>query len=442
MKKLLVSLLLLGAGLVTVAWWAFYPRTQTLTEKKLQFTHLEVGNLREAISATGRVEPREIIAITSEVPGTVIALFGKINDRVQEGASLARLDDHLLQLDLEHAQSGVNASQAALLQAQALKKAADLALKYQIDIEKKGGFRSERDQAEIKLEASRAGVLVAESQLQASETSLKKAREALDKTRIKAPGRCKSATTALACGQFLILERNVQLGQFVGPQGPPLFLVTKDLDFVEVHAQVAEGDIGKVMPGLRATFTVQAYTDEDIAFEGVVREIRPMAVNTKGAVYFDAVIDVANKKDPNSNEWRLRPGMTASVDIIRREHKNVWRIPTTALNFQLDEAYWSQAAAEHIRDFRKQRADAHDAGDWQPVWTWDNGRGLAWPVFIRVGGVNEKREPGLKEGEFNEILEWEPGYTAKPSEPIRIIIGAPLVSPPGIFDKPWSIKIS
>ena len=36
--------------------------------------------------------------------------------------------------------------------------------------------------------------------------------------------------------------------------------------------------------------------------------------------------------------------MTASIDIVRLEHKNVWRVPSGALNFKLEEAYQSAAA--------------------------------------------------------------------------------------------------
>ena len=76
---------------------------------------------------------------------------------------------------------------------------------------------------------------------------------------------------------------------------------------------------------------------------GVVREIRPLANNLKGAVFYDTVIELANQKDPNTAEWRLRPGMTASIDIVRREHKDVWKIPSPALNFKMDDAYFTPA---------------------------------------------------------------------------------------------------
>src|SRR6202040_513524 len=109
-----------------------------------------------------------------------------------------------------------------------------------------------------------------------------------------------------------------------------------DLHRMDVHAQVAEGDIGRVKKGLVATFTVTAFSDENIDFHGRVKEIQPMPSNHKGAVYYDTVIDDPNQKDSETGEWRLRPGMTAAVDIVRREHKNVWKMPTAALNFQME----------------------------------------------------------------------------------------------------------
>ncbi len=36
--------------------------------------------------------------------------------------------------------------------------------------------------------------------------------------------------------------------------------------------------------------------------------------------------------------------MTVSVDIIRYEHKNVWKVPSAALNFTLEDAYLTDAA--------------------------------------------------------------------------------------------------
>lgn len=433
-KKLLLFSLFVAAALAGIALWAFYPRTYLLTEHQLQFTHVLRGSLQDAVSATGRLEPREIVAVPSEVPGIVIALLARPNDVVPAGAILAQLDDRKARLDVDEASNGVEAARAALSQAQALRKGAEFELKYQSELEKQGGFRSELDKALVQVEAAQAGVAAAQQKLHATEIALAKARQALDKTQIRMPTRGADGGD----NSYLVLERQAQLGQVAGPQGAPLFLLTRGLESMEVHTQVAEGDIPRVRKGLTASFTVSAFAEADIEFRGLVKDIRPMAGSNQGAVYYDTVIDVRNQKDPTSGEWRLRPGMTASVDIIRREHRDVWKVPVAALNFQLEEAYWSAAAHEHLTEWRRRP----DAADWFPLWTWDAERKRPWPVFVRVGGTNKLGEPGIKDAEVVEVLEWEPGREPAVNESPRIIIGAPPAHSPGFFDQPVNIKVS
>jgi hypothetical protein len=224
----------------------------------------------------------------------------------------------------------------------------------------------------------------------------------------------------------------------VGPTLPaPLFTLAGDLGRMEVHAEVAEGDIGPVREGLAATFTVSAYRDPEVKFRGVVRQIRPVPANVKGAVFFTTVIDVKNQKDPATGEWMLRPGMTAQVDVVTREKKGVWRVPTAALNFTLEEAYQTPEAKARLEQWR-QRSDWED---WRPVWVWEAGRNSAWPVFIRIAGGKDG-QPGLKDLTYNEVLEWEPGAEPTGKAGPRVITSAPPARRPGFLDQPANIKVS
>jgi hypothetical protein len=207
---------------------------------------------------------------------------------------------------------------------------------------------------------------------------------------------------------------------------------------MEVHTQVAEGDIPRVRKGLLASFTVSAFGDDDAEFRGKVKEIRPMAGSNQGAVYYDTVVEVANRKEPVSGEWRLRPGMTASVDIVRREHRDVWKVPAAALNFHMEEAYWTDAARQHIAHWRQRS----DTADWHALWIWDSDKRRPTPLFVRLGGADKNGEPGLRDGDFIEILEWEPGREPATSAAPRIIIDAPPAHAPGFFDQPMNIKVS
>ncbi len=449
MKKLLILTLVAVMALGGAFAWYVWPRSDALTEHTLTFAPVQRATLRDVVSATGLVEPREIVYIGSEMPGTVTRLLARANDLVPEGAELGQLDDQKTGLKVEEARNGVQLAEAALAQARAAVTqanasldAARLNLKVQDDLASKGGFRSDRDQAESQfraaaagVEAAQAGIAMAQAKCQAARTQLQDAQLAHKLVHIKVPD---PAVPSVARREFLVLERRVQEGQLVGPQSGPLFVLAGSLQSVEVHAQVAEGDINRVQRGLPAVFAVNGYGDEDVEFRGTVKDIRPLATNIKGAVYYATIIDVANQKDPATGEWRLRPGMTVSLDIIRREHKNVWRVPSAAMNFQLEDAYLTEAARARLAEW-KARADA---ADWQPLWVWDAPRQQAAPLFVRIGGTDKRGEPGLKDGEGNEVLEWEAGKEPSPQSPPRVIIGAPPAQAPGIFDRPAPFKVS
>lgn len=464
MKKLLLFLILVAGALAGIAAWINYPRRVTVTEKIFSYAPVERGRMMEAISATGvvHIDSTKLLLVSSEMPGTVVAVVGRINDMVQEGNVLLKLDERKLQLKVEESQNGIKMAEAALAQAtaalaqaQSLHEAAKLALKYQKEIEAKGGFRSERDQAEVKVKSAEAGVRAAEAGVklatakrQGADIAGREAQLAFDLARVIVPrvsrhtvaeiGGDKSAVLDLPPRDYLIVESKVQLGQQVGPGGPPLFTLARDLDRIQVLAQVAEGDIGKVKKGLSATFTVTAFSDENVEFRGKVKEIRPVPANVKGAIFYDTVIDVDNQRDPDTKEWRLRPGMTAAIDLVRRQHDSVWKMPSAALNFQMEEAYQSAAAKAHVVEF-KQRPDQDQ---WRPIWIWDEEKSQPWPVFVRVGGQDKRGEPGIKDGGFNEVLEWEAGRAPTGNEPLRVIIAAPPAQAPGFFDRPANIKVS
>jgi macrolide-specific efflux system membrane fusion protein len=432
-KKLLVILLLAGGGVAGWMHWQKRQQPPQLTEAKLTLAPMQQGTMRDVVSATAIVHTNDIVLVGSEMPGTVVRLHARVNQVVSDGALLAELDDRRVRLKVEEADNGLRLAQAAVAQAQAMRDAADIALQVQTELQNKGGFRSDRDQADMQAKAAQAGLLAAEAKAKAAETARKEAYLALDMSKIKVP-----TSSVPGKREYLVLERKVSEGQAVGPQAGPLFVLSGDLHRVEVHSQIGEGDVAKVRKGLTARFTVTTYSEEEVEFVGVVREIRPLANNLKGQVFYDAIIEVENQKDPASGEWRLRPGMTMSLDVVRREHKNAWKVPSTALNFRLDDAFIAPAAKARIEEWRKRA----DADQWFTLWTWDAAKQTPWPLFVRVGGTDRNGEPGLKDTEGNEVLEWEPGSEPALGKTPRLIIGTPPARAPGFFDQPTNIKVS
>jgi HlyD family secretion protein len=415
-------------------WYYLHGSTRAqLHEKLLTFAMIEKTTMRDVVSATGIVRLPEILLISADLPGQIHALHANVNDLVAPGAILARLDDRRARLAVEEANNQVKTAEAALEQAKSLRDAADKAHKVQVDLEKQGGFRAEREQSEAAAKAAKAGVAVAEAKLDSAQTGLKQALLALSQLEIRVP-----LDAAPPGRKLLVLDRKANEGQIVGPQAGPLFTLAADLGIVEIHAQVAEGDIAKVRKGLDVLFNARTFNDDDKEFIGKVKNIQPLANNLKGAVYYDTVIEVANAQDPSTGEWLLRPGMTISLDIVRRENKDVWRVPSAALNFTLPESYQNQEARAQLAD-GKRRANA---GDWYPIWLWSSAKQSPYPVFVRIGGADAAGLPGMKDSEGNQILEWEPGREPKGNDPFRVIIGSPPGKPAGLFDQPANIKVS
>lgn len=444
MKKLLVVLIFLGASLAGLAYWLSAPRQITVREELFTFGTVSRGEIVESVSATGAIKPKDTIVLTSETSGTVVEVLGDVNGIVAEGDTLVKLDGNLTQLKVEQAEIGVKAAQAVATQAVALRSAAEKSLKYQQDLDK-GGFRKDLEKAEIELEAARASVKVAEAKLQAAQNQLKQAQYALEKMELKVPGSLTGLAIGLPGGpdgkpkkrEYLVLERHVKVGQMVGPLGSdPLFVLAGNLSQIEVQTEVVEGDIGRVKAGQTARFTISSYDDPDLKFQGTVREIIPVPNNVKGAVYYNAVIDVANQKNLATNEWRLLPGMTTSVDIVVQQKPSAWRVPIAAMNFQLDAGYLSQAARDRLAEWELRP----DARDWRPLWVWQPDAERVWPIFVRLNN-SAKNQKGLQDGEFHEVLEWEPG--TEPQVPdLRVIIGAPPARQPGLLERPANFKLS
>ncbi len=435
-KKTLL-LLALTAALAGAAYWRFaMPQHPTLSDKNITLAPFLHGTMRDVVSATGVLEPRDLVTVGSEVPGTVQTLSVRVGDTVTEGAILATLDDRRYRLKLEEAQNGLSAAQAGVVQANAAKEGAETAVKLQQDLAKSGGFRTDLEQAQTAAKMAEAGLVVARSKVDAARTLVKEAQFAFEQTEIRVP----MSSSQGPKRSYVVLDKKAAVGQAVGPQSGPLFVLAGDLETMEVHAQVAEGDVNKVRSGQPAIFTMTGFDDTEVEFRGAVRVVRPLGSRMGGAaVTFDTVVEVKNQRDPASGDWRLRPGMTAAVDIVRGEHKDVWKIPEKALNFKFDKAYFDPAVQARLLEWQRRP----DAGLWTAAWTWDAEKKSIWPLFVRVLGTNAQGEPGMKDAEGNEVLEWEPGRApTDPQNPPKVITDAPPAHAPGFLDRPANLKVS
>ena len=164
---------------------------------------------------------------------------------------------------------------------------------------------------------------MARGQTAAARGSLAQAKAALSQAQVNL-----SMTSILSPTDGTVISRSVDVGQTVAASlsAPTLFVIAKDLREMQVDTSVAEADVGRLSPGMPATFTVDAFPGE--RFKGKVRQIRNAPQTVQNVVTYDAVIDVDNP------DLKLRPGMTANVTFVAAEKDDVLRVPNAAMRFR------------------------------------------------------------------------------------------------------------
>ena len=279
----------------------------------------QIKELTTTVSATGNLEPTNTIDVGIEVSGTITDVLVDYNDYVRQGQLMARLDTTKLS-------SAVTSSEAALLRYRANISAAKATLAnakneyervHKMYTSTGGNYPSKKevDEADNALLSAKAGVDAAIAQSAQASAELETHQDNLRKAIVVSPI------------EGIVLERKVEPGQTVvaAMQTPILFKMAKSLNTMKVIVSVDEADIGEVKERQTVTFTVDAYPDH--RFKGVITQLRLNSVMVNGVVTYDAVVEV-----PNEN-LQLRPGMTATAQIITGVLPSALTVPNAALRF-------------------------------------------------------------------------------------------------------------
>lgn len=376
------------------------------------------GDLLATISATGTVEPEEVIDIGAQVAGKIVA-FGKdkhgktvdYGSVVEAGTVLARIDDALYAADAASAQAQLEQSKAALQRSEAdmgqLKAKLYQAQRDWARAQKLGpsdalsqadydAAQSAYETAKANLEVGKAAILQAKKNVLQSQAVFKRAQQNLDYCTIVSPVK------------GVIIDRRVNIGQTVvaSLSAPSLFLIAKDLNRLQVWVSVNEADIGHIKPGQPVTFTVDAYPGE--VFQGEVGKVRLNATMTQNVVTYTVEVNTDN------SSGKLLPYLTANVKFIVGEKHNVLLVPNAALR-------WVPLADQIAPEFRTKKEKGMEAaakGKPEPDKE-EQARGVVWvpkgsqvrPIKVKLGlsdgSSTEVASSKLKEGELVVLSEAE-----------------------------------
>jgi HlyD family secretion protein len=380
---------------IAVTAYAIYPQ-QTETEVQYETAQAERGMLVVKVNATGTIKPVNQVDVGSELSGTVESIDVDFNDKVSSGQVLAQLDTEQLEARVVQARAAFDMAKAALMESEVtlverqrqFDRCKELRKKKLCAPQEMDTTGAAYRRAKAAHASAKAQVAKAEGVLNVDENNLKKAviRSPID---------------------GVVLSRSVEPGQTVAAsfQTPVLFTLAEDLRQMNLHVDIDEADVGQVREGLRASFTVDAHPGK--RFPAVITEVRFAPRNEGGVVTYEAVLKVENK------ELLLRPGMTASAEIITHKVDNALLVPNSALRFnpsatakKMEPRKRSVLAASmswHPRSAQKKRPKKIQTKDGQAqLWTLRDDEPFA--LSVTLGLTDGRRTEILSEGLSEEVV--------------------------------------
>ena len=316
-SKWIITVLLVVAIIVAVLFWR-----GSESKNALQYKTADVkrGNLTVIVTATGTLKPtNNIVNVGSELSGTIKTVEVDYNSPVKVGQVMARLDTTKLEAQIRQFKAALEAAEAKVLQTRATVKEAGSKLTQYQKVRglsnNKVPSQTDMDAAQATLDRAIADDASARAAVSQAKASLATYETDLSKAVIRSPI------------SGVVLTRDVEPGQTVAAayQAPTLFTLASDLKKMELHVNVDEADVSNIKEGQKANFSVAAYPNR--TFDAWIVRANYGSSTTSGVVTYETVLKVDN------SDLLLRPGMTATADIIVKKIDNALLIPDAALRF-------------------------------------------------------------------------------------------------------------
>jgi len=297
--KWLLAVIVIAAG---VGGFFYFRHSQAAP---LNYTTVVVarGELTQTVTATGILNPVKSVQVGCQVSGTLREIYVDFNSQVKAGDLIAQIDQRVYLAQVAQAEADLaNATASQELQEVQSRRTAELYTNHLVSA-------SDYDIALATLHQSQAMVKI-------KMAALDNVKANLGYTKIYSPV------------DGTVILRAVDVGQTVAASfnTPTLFQIANDLTKMQIDAAVSEADVGGIAEGQTVDFTVDAYPMR--TFHGQVTQVRNSPTTVNNVVTYDAVIGVTNA------DYKLKPGMTASVAIVIAQRDDTLKVPNAALRFR------------------------------------------------------------------------------------------------------------
>ena len=394
-KKLLIVLaVVLGIGAIVVA------NLQSRREKSVKVTvdKVKKQDLTSIISASGEVKPKKNINISAQVPGRIIKIGVEEGQEVKAGDFLLKLDATQYEANADRDQNFIRAAKADLIQAEARLQRDKNALERVKQLFADDLISKEQlEAAQANFDVTAAQTNAMRFQIKQAEASLKSTMDNLAKTTYGSPI------------DGIITSLRVEEGEvaIIGTMNNPgtVMLTIADLSVMEVEVEVDETDVVGVTLGQNAKIRVDALPDT--VFTGKVTEIGSSAIqptsgvsSTQESKDFQVVVTLDNPSR------KLKPGLSASADIVVAEKKQALAVPISALVLR-DKPAADKTAPAEAKEEEGVYVVANERVKFVPV-----AKGIAGGMLIEiVSGLDEGQD--IVTGPYASLRELKDGVLIK-----------------------------
>jgi HlyD family secretion protein len=330
-KKIIIGSLIVVAGGAIVAANVFLKREKGV---EVKVEKIKKHDLELIVSASGKIQAKTTVNISSQSMGRVTKLAVEEGDRVKEGQFLLEIDPRQLRTQVENREAGLSAQRTAVAQARVQLESAKSSLKLAQDTLRRQQdlwkeqltTKQDLDRAEndVKLrerdvEAREAAITMEATRVRQTTADLENARYNLGQVSIDSPI------------DGIVTRRNIELGEnvMIGTMNNAgtVLLTIADMSIIEAELEVDETDIPNVQMGQAAKVTIDALQDR--TFKAKVTEIgnspiQATAAAASRATNFKVVVTLVDEIP------EVRPGFTCTADITTATRKDVAAIPIQA----------------------------------------------------------------------------------------------------------------
>jgi HlyD family secretion protein len=346
-------------------------------------------DLVSAVTASGNIEAKSQVDVSSEVTARIMRIHVKEGDLVRKGQLLVELDEVQFKGTVDRSEAMMASGRASLTQARANRDQAKRALDRANQLKQSSPTLisdESLEQAQQAFDVSEAVLASNEAQLMQAEASVREAKDNLARTRLYAPIAGRVVRLAVEEGEVAVP------GTFSRDVG--MLMRIADLSVIQALVKVDETDVVRLSLEDSVAVTIDAFPDTQ--FVGRVTKVANSAALTSAtgqsadrAVDFEVEVTLINPPED------VRPDLSMTARIITDVRKNVLSIPIIALTMRPDAPVGDSALAQPLGDSTSARPKEREG-----VFVVENGVARFRPVKVGIAG-DEHFEllTGPKEGE-------------------------------------------